>query len=63
MPPIKIIKEMKLRRSNSNRIIGGVCGGIAKFTDTSPFAWRLAFILLPSSSLVYLALWLLIKKY
>jgi phage shock protein PspC (stress-responsive transcriptional regulator) len=53
----------KLRRSRVNKYIGGVCGGLAAWTDTSAFAWRLGFVLVPSSSLVYLGLWILIKKY
>ena len=52
-----------LRRSRVSRYVGGVCGGIAKWTDTSPLAWRIIFILVPSSSIVYLALWILLKKY
>jgi len=53
----------KLRRSRVDRYVGGVCGGLAKWSDTSALAWRLGFILIPSSLIVYLALWLLIKKY
>jgi|TARA_B110000908_G_C10001683_1_gene334406 phage shock protein PspC (stress-responsive transcriptional regulator) len=52
-----------LRRSRISRYVGGVCGGLAKWTDTSPLGWRIAFILVPSSSIVYLALWILLKKY
>ena len=52
-----------LRRSRVSRYVGGVCGGIAKWTDTSPLAWRIIFILVPSSSIIYLALWMLLKKY
>ena len=54
---------IRLRRSRVNYYLGGVCGGLAKWTDTSALAWRLGFILIPSSLIVYLALWLLIKKY
>ena len=32
-----------LRRSRISRYVGGVCGGIAKWTDTSPLAWRIIF--------------------
>lgn len=52
-----------LRRSRVSRYLGGVCGGIAEWTDTSALAWRIIFILVPSSSIVYLALWILLKKY
>jgi|TARA_B110000908_G_scaffold62161_1_gene75396 phage shock protein PspC (stress-responsive transcriptional regulator) len=60
---VKTKKMTTLRRSRVSRYVGGVCGGIAKWTDTSPLAWRIAFILVPSSSIVYLALWMLLKKY
>ena len=53
----------KLRRSRVDRYVGGVCGGLAKWSDTSALAWRIIFLLAPSSLIVYLALWLLIKKY
>ena len=53
----------KLRRSRVDRYVGGVCGGLAKWTDTSSLAWRIIFLLAPSSLIVYLVLWLLIKKY
>ena len=53
----------KLRRSRVDCYLGGVCGGLAKWTDTSALAWRIIFLLAPSSLIVYLVLWLLIKKY
>jgi|TARA_B110000305_G_C19348390_1_gene592902 phage shock protein PspC (stress-responsive transcriptional regulator) len=52
----------KLRRSTSNKYIGGVCGGLAEWTDTSPLAWRIIFLLIPSSLIIYIVAWMLIKK-
>lgn len=34
-----------LRRSKSNRIIAGVCGGLAEFFGVSSFWFRLAFLI------------------
>ena len=57
--------EKKLRRSRSNRWIGGVCGGLGTFFGLSAFWFRLVFfiLLLPGGlpGLVpYLILWLII---
>lgn len=35
----------RLRRSRSNRMVFGVCGGLAEFFGISSFWFRLAFIL------------------
>ena len=56
-----------LRRSRSNRIIFGVCGGLGEFFGISPFWFRLAFLisLIPGGIpgiFIYLILWLIIPK-
>lgn len=54
----------RLRRSRSNQMIAGVCGGIAEWMDWDPTLVRLAYVLLSILSaafpgvLVYLVLWL-----
>lgn len=35
-----------LRRSRTNRILGGVCGGLAEFFGISSFWFRLGFFIL-----------------
>ena len=55
----------KLRRSRQNRIVAGVCGGLADFSGLSAFWFRLLFVilLLPGGlpGLVpYLILWLVV---
>ena len=60
---VKTKKMTTLRRSRVDRYVGGVCGGLAKWSDTSALAWRIIFLLTPSSLIVYLALWILLKKY
>ncbi len=56
-----------LRRSRNNRIIAGVCGGLAEFFGISAFWFRLAFFIaflpggVPGIGL-YLLAWLIIPK-
>jgi phage shock protein C len=35
----------RFRRSRSDQWIGGICGGLAKFTGLDSWAWRLLFVL------------------
>jgi len=39
------IQRQALRRSKSNRVIAGVCGGLAEFFGISPFWFRLSFLI------------------
>jgi len=57
--------EKKLRRSRSNRWIGGICGGLGEFFGLSSFWFRLLFfiLLLPGGLpgvLPYLIMWLIV---
>jgi phage shock protein C len=53
----------RLRRSDTDRMIGGVCGGLADYTGIDAVLWRVAFIALTvlggSGILFYAVLWLL----
>ena len=56
-----------LRHSRQNRIIAGVCGGLAEFFGINSFWFRLAFLisLLPGGIpglLVYFLLWIIIPS-
>jgi len=56
-----------LRRSRSNRIFLGICGGLGEFFGISPFWFRLGFLiaLLPGGVpgiLIYLILWLVMPS-
>lgn len=56
-----------LRRSRHNRVIAGVCGGLAEFFGVSAFWFRLAFLiaLLPGGVPgigAYLLFWLIVPK-
>ena len=56
-----------LRRSRRNRVIAGVCGGMAEFFGISAFWFRLAFLiaLLPGGVpgiVAYVLFWLIVPK-
>jgi phage shock protein PspC (stress-responsive transcriptional regulator) len=58
-------QQHELRRSHSNRMIGGVCGGLAEFFGINSFWFRLAFLisLIPGGVpglLLYVILWIVI---
>ncbi len=54
-----------LTRSRDNRVIAGVCGGIAEWLEWDPAVVRVAYVLVSILSvafpgiLVYIALWLI----
>jgi phage shock protein C len=57
----------KLYLSETDRKIGGVCGGLGEFLDKDPTLIRILFILIILFSfgfgiLAYLAMWLVIPK-
>lgn len=57
--------DRPLRRSRDERVLGGVCGGIAEFVGAAPRTVRVVYALsaLPSlgfTAVGYLLLWLLI---
>jgi phage shock protein C len=56
-----------LRRSRSNRIIAGVCSGMAEFFGIDPIWFRLAFLiaLIPGGIpglLAYILLWIIVPS-
>lgn len=60
-------QKRSLRRSKSNRMIAGVCGGLAEFFGISSFWFRLAMIIafIPGGVpgiLIYLILWMVIPS-
>lgn len=58
----------QLIRSSGNKVIGGVCGGIAEFVGWDPTVVRLIYVLVSFFSaafpgiLVYLILWAVMPK-
>jgi phage shock protein C len=60
-------QKQSLRRSKSNRMIAGVCGGLAEFFGISSFWIRLAFIiaLIPGGVpgiLAYIIIWMIVPS-
>ena len=56
-----------LRRSRRNRVLGGVCGGLADFFGISSFWFRLGFVLLTLPGglpriVPYLVLWIIVPQ-
>ncbi|MFB6192911.1 MAG: PspC domain-containing protein [Candidatus Nanohaloarchaea archaeon] len=57
--------ENRLYRSETDRILGGVCGGIAEVYDFDPSMVRLATVLLAltgAAEILYIAAWLIIPS-
>jgi len=57
----------ELRRSRSDRMIAGVCGGLAQFFGISPFWFRLGFLiaLVPGGIpglLPYVIMWIIVPS-
>lgn len=56
----------KLYRSQSQKMIAGVCGGLAEFLGLDPTVVRLIFVLLALGAghgvLIYLVLWLIMPR-
>ncbi|NEK57913.1 PspC domain-containing protein [Geodermatophilus sabuli] len=53
----------QLRRSGTDRLAGGVCGGLAEYSGIDSLLWRVGFVGLTLAGgagvLVYLLLWVL----
>ncbi len=55
----------RLTRSNSNKMIAGVCGGLAEYYGISSARIRWAFVffgLFGAGELVYIVLWIVLPK-
>lgn len=54
--------SQRLYRSRSDRMLAGVCGGLAKFFDVDPTLVRLAFVVLALAGgpgvLLYIIMWI-----
>ena len=58
------MEERRLYRSQTDSMIGGVCGGVGKYFGIDPTLVRLAFVLLAvfggGGVLIYLILWIVV---
>lgn len=62
---INMEKKQKLRRSQSNKMIAGVCGGLAKYFGLDASLFRIIYVLVTiftvfAGALVYIILWIII---
>jgi len=56
-----------MKRDTKNAMLGGVCAGLAKATETDVLLWRIGFALLTLAGFslgfwIYLLLWILTEK-
>ena len=63
----KPMRELsKLRRSRSDRWLGGVCGGLAKFIGLESWVWRLLFVLFTLyfgiGLIIYILAWIFVPE-
>ncbi len=60
------MSESRLTRSNTDKIIAGVCGGLAEYLEIDPVLVRLAFIVLFFASgigiPIYIILWIVMPQ-
>jgi phage shock protein PspC (stress-responsive transcriptional regulator) len=61
-PPVR----PQLRRSGTEKMFGGVCGGLAEYSGIDPLLWRVGFVGLTLAGgagvIVYLLLWVLMPS-
>jgi phage shock protein C len=59
-------QQRKLFRSNTNRVLAGICGGLAEYMDVDPTIVRLVWILLTllggSGLLLYIVLYFIVPR-
>ncbi|MFL7814040.1 MAG: PspC domain-containing protein [Anaerolineales bacterium] len=60
------MENVRLYRSSTDRMVGGVCGGLGTFLNIDPLFIRLLFVLLLFGSdfglILYILLWILIPE-
>ena len=60
------IPQARLRRSAADRMVGGVCGGLAEYSGIDAVLWRVGFVALTllggSGLLFYALLWVLMPS-
>jgi len=63
-PPAAAVALNRLRRSRSDKWLGGVCAGIAEVSGIEAWIWRLMFALLfmfgGTGLVIYLLLWIFV---
>lgn len=56
----------QFRLSNSDRVFGGVCGGLSKVTNMPSWVWRIVFVVcffgMGFGFLLYVLLWIFVPR-
>jgi phage shock protein C len=61
-------KQRRLYRSEKDRLLGGVCGGLAEYFKTDPILVRVIFVLLTLllagllGIVAYIVLWIIVPR-
>lgn len=65
-PEVSEPPRRDLRRSNTNRVVAGVCGGLGEYFGVDPILFRLGFVILTLAGgfgiLVYLLAWIFVPQ-
>jgi len=60
------VESKKLRRSRGDRMVAGVCAGLAEYFNVDPVLVRLVFVLLALAGgpgvLLYIVLWFIMPE-
>ena len=63
-PPAGAAARPELRRSSTDTMAGGVCGGLAQYSGIDAVLWRVGFVALTLAGgagvILYLLLWVLV---
>jgi phage shock protein PspC (stress-responsive transcriptional regulator) len=51
-----------MKRTKNDHIIGGVCGGLGKYTGIDPIFFRIGFVIIPNTILIYILIWALTSE-
>lgn len=54
------MKQKRLYRSKTNRVIAGVCGGLGEYFGIDPIIFRILFLFISPLFLIYFILWLFV---
>jgi phage shock protein PspC (stress-responsive transcriptional regulator) len=51
-----------MKRSKTDKVIAGVCGGIGKATGINPWLFRILFLILGGGFWIYLLMWIFVEE-
>ena len=54
--------QFTMKRSRTDKVIAGVCGGIGKATGINPWLFRILFLILGGGFWIYLLMWIFVKE-